>query len=32
MLRKLNLAELNDNRLDEQDSFALVDGKRGKSE
>jgi hypothetical protein len=27
MLRKLNLAELNDNRLNEQDSFALVDGK-----
>ena len=27
MLRKLNVAELNDKRLTEQDSFALADGK-----
>jgi hypothetical protein len=27
MLGKLNCAELNDSRLDEQDSFAFVDGK-----
>ena len=32
MLRKLNLSELNDNRLDEQDLFALVDGKQGMPE